>query len=104
MIFLGKCFLPLKLNTVVAKPSLLSHSTILLGTWVCSMLFALVTKEAWFYFKNFTQDSWVLKGLVIVTLCSDTVSLTADYADVYLVRILDPGHSLPALLNPVFLA
>ncbi|KIK61862.1 hypothetical protein GYMLUDRAFT_243032 [Collybiopsis luxurians FD-317 M1] len=58
--------------------------TILLGTWVCSMLYAEVLRYTWFYFKNFPRDSFLLKALVAATVLSDTASLAADCADVYL--------------------
>ncbi|KIK61861.1 hypothetical protein GYMLUDRAFT_243031 [Collybiopsis luxurians FD-317 M1] len=58
--------------------------TILLGTWVCSMLYAEVLRDTWFYFKNFPKDSLFLKALVAATVLCDSVSLAADYADVYL--------------------
>ncbi|KAE9398992.1 hypothetical protein BT96DRAFT_939790 [Gymnopus androsaceus JB14] len=59
-------------------------STILIGTWIGSVLFAIVIREAYYYFKNFRRDSLFLKSYVACVVICDTVSLAADYADVYL--------------------
>ncbi|KIK56839.1 hypothetical protein GYMLUDRAFT_75909 [Collybiopsis luxurians FD-317 M1] len=61
--------------------------TVLIGTWVCSMLYAVILRETWSYFKNYPRDSLGLKLLVAVTVLCDTIALAATYATVYLYTV-----------------
>ncbi|KIK52156.1 hypothetical protein GYMLUDRAFT_233573 [Collybiopsis luxurians FD-317 M1] len=61
--------------------------TLLLGTWASSMLYAVILKETWSYFNNFSRDGFGLKLLVAVTVLCDTVALAGSYATVYLYTI-----------------
>ncbi|PBK68945.1 hypothetical protein ARMSODRAFT_200918 [Armillaria solidipes] len=61
--------------------------SILIGTWVSSLLFMLIIQETIRYYRSFKRDSLVLKTFVGVAITVDAVSLIADYADVYLYTI-----------------
>ncbi|KAF5388658.1 hypothetical protein D9757_004759 [Collybiopsis confluens] len=61
--------------------------TLMLGTWVCSMLYAIILKETWFYFNHFPRDAFLLKLIVAVVVFGDTVCLAATYATVYLYSV-----------------
>ncbi|KAF5378980.1 hypothetical protein D9757_009129 [Collybiopsis confluens] len=49
--------------------------TLLLATWITSMLYAVIIKETWFYFKTFPQDRLILKIHVGLVVLGDTASL-----------------------------
>ncbi|KAK0192817.1 hypothetical protein F5146DRAFT_1136639 [Armillaria mellea] len=61
--------------------------SILIGSWVSSLLFMLIIQETIRYYRSFRRDSLILKTFVGVAITVDAVSLTADYADVYLYTI-----------------
>ncbi len=75
----------LSLAQLLSDP-LAPKSSILIGTWVSSLLFMLIIQETIRYYRSFRRDSLVLKTFVGVAITVDAVSLIADYADVYLVR------------------
>ncbi|KAK0203558.1 hypothetical protein DFS33DRAFT_1383804 [Desarmillaria ectypa] len=73
--------------------------SILIGTWVSSLLFMLIIQETIKYYRSFKRDSLVLKTFVGVAITVDAVSLIADYADVYLYTITHWGKVDLALLS-----
>ncbi|KIK59345.1 hypothetical protein GYMLUDRAFT_97796 [Collybiopsis luxurians FD-317 M1] len=56
------------------------------------MLYAVIRKQTWFYFKNFSRDGLGLKFLVAITVLCDTAALVAIYATVYLYTISHWGY------------
>ncbi|KAF5362590.1 hypothetical protein D9757_013321 [Collybiopsis confluens] len=50
-------------------------ATLLLATSITSMLYAVIIKETWFYFKTFPQDRLILKIHVGLVVLGDTASL-----------------------------
>ncbi|KAJ6504993.1 hypothetical protein C8R45DRAFT_1090755 [Mycena sanguinolenta] len=60
---------------------------LLLGTWANSILYAVAVTQAAHYYRHFKHDSWMLKLLVSSVIAIDSVSMMANYASVYLVRI-----------------
>lgn len=63
------------------------HSSILISSWICSLLFMLVIRETIRYYTSFQSDALGLKIFVAVAVAVDAASLVADYSDVYLVRL-----------------
>ncbi|KAF9043503.1 hypothetical protein BDZ89DRAFT_1128215 [Hymenopellis radicata] len=58
--------------------------SIVISSWISSMLFMLVIREMIRYYASFQNDALGLKIFVAVAVTVDTTSLIADYADVYL--------------------
>ncbi|KAJ6526742.1 hypothetical protein B0H19DRAFT_1275592 [Mycena capillaripes] len=59
----------------------------LIGTWASSLLYMAELLQTVHYFRNFKNDDWKLKTLVIAAFSIDTVSMFGDYATVYLYTI-----------------
>ncbi|KAJ6452097.1 hypothetical protein C8R45DRAFT_1223661 [Mycena sanguinolenta] len=69
---------------------------LLIGTWASSLLYTFEFLQALRYFRNFKDDSWMLKSYVAVAFTIDTISALGDYACVYLYTITHAG-------DPVYL-
>ncbi|KAJ7877903.1 hypothetical protein B0H14DRAFT_3780686 [Mycena olivaceomarginata] len=67
--------------------------SILIGSWLSSMLYALVVTQAYQYFRLFPTDAMYRKGLVLSTLFFCTVALVADYANVYMPTVTFWGNA-----------
>ena len=59
------------------------NRTSLIGSWLASLLCGIVYAQAYSYFTNFPNDSWVRKALVITSILFSLVGLVGEYADVY---------------------
>lgn len=74
------------------------HSSILVASWISSLLYMLVIREAIRYFSSFKGDSLQVKLFVLAATLIDGVSMIAIYADVYMVSSYEtralPGHIL----------
>ncbi|KAJ7088536.1 hypothetical protein C8R43DRAFT_1050693 [Mycena crocata] len=66
--------------------------TILVGTWLASLLYGIAVSQAVQYFKAFPNDSLARKGLVYASLFFCLVALVGDYADVYLPTVTFWGN------------
>ncbi|KAJ7149201.1 hypothetical protein C8R43DRAFT_1007463 [Mycena crocata] len=66
--------------------------TILIGTWLASLLYGIAVAQAVRYFKAFPNDSLARKGLVYASLLFCLVALVGDYADVYLPTVTFWGN------------
>ncbi|KAF8916491.1 hypothetical protein CPB85DRAFT_1432170 [Mucidula mucida] len=65
--------------------------SILISSWICSLLFMLVIRETIRYYTSFQSDALGLKIFVAVAVAVDAASLVADYSDVYLYTIVHWG-------------
>ncbi|KAJ7309298.1 hypothetical protein DFH08DRAFT_1049941 [Mycena albidolilacea] len=61
-----------------------SFGSMLIGSWLSSILYALVVTQAYRYFLLYPMDVMYRKILVLSTVFFCTVALVADYANVYL--------------------
>ncbi|KAF9018776.1 hypothetical protein BDZ89DRAFT_1073546 [Hymenopellis radicata] len=61
--------------------------SILIGTWISSMLFMLIIRETITYYTSFKSDALGVKIFVALAVLVDTVSLSGDFAEVYLYTI-----------------
>ncbi|KAJ7883781.1 hypothetical protein B0H13DRAFT_2537862 [Mycena leptocephala] len=60
---------------------------LLVGTWANSVLYTVEVIQAAYYYRHFKHDNWMLKLLVLSAITIDSVSITANYAAVYLYTI-----------------
>ncbi|KAF5367593.1 hypothetical protein D9757_010644 [Collybiopsis confluens] len=68
--------------------------TLLLATWITSMLFAVIIRETWFYFRNFPQDRLIVKLVVVLVVLGDMANVVGTHATVYLYSISHWGDLL----------
>ncbi|KAJ7853645.1 hypothetical protein B0H14DRAFT_3450073 [Mycena olivaceomarginata] len=61
----------------------LGFGTSLIGSWLASILCGIAYAQAFTYFSNFPNDSWIRKALVIASILFSLVGLVGAYADVY---------------------
>ncbi|KAF9043520.1 hypothetical protein BDZ89DRAFT_1059431 [Hymenopellis radicata] len=62
--------------------------SVLIGSWIASMLYMLIIRETISYYTSFGKsDALKTKIFVAWAVLVDTVSLCADYADVYLYTV-----------------
>ncbi|KAJ6454387.1 hypothetical protein C8R45DRAFT_1222855 [Mycena sanguinolenta] len=66
---------------------------LLVGTWANSILYTVEIIQAYHYYRHFKRDNWTLKLLVSSAIASDSVSMIANYASVYLYTITHWGDS-----------
>ncbi|KAJ7356970.1 hypothetical protein DFH08DRAFT_469958 [Mycena albidolilacea] len=67
--------------------------SILIGSWLTSMLYGLVVHQAFQYFQMYPNDRLSRKGLVLASIFFCTVGLVADFADVYLCTVTFWGNT-----------
>jgi hypothetical protein len=66
---------------------LLYFRSILIGSWLASILAGLVLNQAYRYFAMYPKDPISRKAIVVCSMLFCGAALIADYATVYLVRI-----------------
>ncbi|KAJ6449746.1 hypothetical protein C8R45DRAFT_1224282 [Mycena sanguinolenta] len=64
---------------------------LLIGTWASSLLYMAELLQAVYYFRNFKNDSRMLKSYVALVFTIDTISAIGNYACVYLYTITHAG-------------
>ncbi|KAJ7800593.1 hypothetical protein B0H14DRAFT_3885507 [Mycena olivaceomarginata] len=64
---------------------------LLVGTWANSVLYTVEVIQAAHYYRHFKHDNWMLKLLVLSAIAIDSVSMSANYASVYLYTITHWG-------------
>ncbi|KAF8202687.1 hypothetical protein K438DRAFT_1965177 [Mycena galopus ATCC 62051] len=64
---------------------------LLVGTWANSALYTIEIIQATYYYRHYKNDNWMLKLLVASAIASDSVSMIANYASVYLYTITHWG-------------
>ncbi|KAJ7828641.1 hypothetical protein B0H13DRAFT_2289941 [Mycena leptocephala] len=67
--------------------------SILIGSWLASILFGLVLNQTFQYFKMYPKDPLSRKGIVVCSLAFCSAALVADYANVYLPTITFWGNT-----------
>ncbi|KAF5367592.1 hypothetical protein D9757_010643 [Collybiopsis confluens] len=65
--------------------------SLLLATWVTSMLFAVVIRQTWLYFKNYPQDRLIIKLVVGLVVLGDIANVVGTHSSVYLYSIIHWG-------------
>ncbi|KAF9023274.1 hypothetical protein BDZ89DRAFT_1162836 [Hymenopellis radicata] len=68
--------------------------SILIGSWISSMLFMLIITKTITYYTSFKSDALRLKLFVAFAVTVDTLSLIGDYADVYLYTVSHWGDQV----------
>ncbi|KAF9031233.1 hypothetical protein BDZ89DRAFT_984848, partial [Hymenopellis radicata] len=68
--------------------------SVLIGSWISSMLFMLIILKTITYYSSLKSDSLRLKIFVAFAVTVDTVSLCGDYADVYLYTVSHWGDQV----------
>lgn len=67
--------------------TVLHSSSILIGSWLASILYGLVLIQLFRYFRMYPNDAPLRKGIVASSMLFCTAALVADYANVYLVSL-----------------
>ncbi|KAF9263016.1 hypothetical protein L218DRAFT_1000246 [Marasmius fiardii PR-910] len=75
-------------------------SSLLIGSWISSLLEVLIIKGTIQYFINYPNDPLWKKALIGVTFVVDFVSLIAAYATVYLATVTFWGNTLAIINQP----
>ncbi|KAL0575047.1 hypothetical protein V5O48_006920 [Marasmius crinis-equi] len=68
--------------------------SVMISTWVCSMLEMLIIRDTIYYYTSYKKDSLALKAFVGTVVLVDFVSLISDYADVYLLSVKFWGNEV----------
>ncbi|KAJ7309413.1 hypothetical protein DFH08DRAFT_1049688 [Mycena albidolilacea] len=70
----------------------LTIGCLLFSSWANMVLFTLQLKQTYKYFSNYPNDIWFNKGSVLVALASDTMTVIAVLASVYLIGASDQTY------------
>ncbi|KAK1231446.1 hypothetical protein PQX77_005426 [Marasmius sp. AFHP31] len=68
--------------------------SILISTWVCSMLEMLILTDTYYYYSHYKKDSLALKVFIGTVVLVDFVSLMTDFADVYYLAVKYWGQEI----------
>ncbi|KAJ7627420.1 hypothetical protein FB45DRAFT_1082759 [Roridomyces roridus] len=83
-------------NALLPKP----HSTLLVTSWVHTVMYIAEGIQAYHYFKTYPTDSLTTRIFVAVCCLVDTAALAGHYAGVYLYAVKNWGNTAYFLLEP----
>ncbi|KAF8187921.1 hypothetical protein K438DRAFT_1972615 [Mycena galopus ATCC 62051] len=66
--------------------------SILIGTWLASILYGIVLSQMFEYIRLYPKDAPDRKGIVLICVFFTLVAVTAEYADVYLLAVTYWGN------------
>ncbi|KAL0573691.1 hypothetical protein V5O48_008262 [Marasmius crinis-equi] len=68
--------------------------SVLIATWVCSMLEMLIVSDTVYYYTHYPKDSFMLKLFIGIVVAVDFGSLIAGYGQVYLLGVTYWGQEI----------
>jgi len=74
-----------------------TFGVMLIGMSIAAVLHGLITMQCIYYFMNYPEDKWLVKGLVSLVFVLDTVQLGCMIRTVYEYLVLDFGNPIPLL-------
>jgi len=74
-----------------------TFGVLMIGMSIAAVLHGLITMQCIYYFMNYPDDKWSVKGLVFVVFILDTIQLGCMIRTVYEYLVLDFGNVIPLL-------
>jgi len=74
-----------------------TFGVLLIGMSIAAVLHGLITMQCIYYFMNYPDDKWPVKGLVLAVFVLDTLQLGCMIRTVYEYLVLDLGSVIPLL-------